>query len=73
MKSITTLIGLALVIAGIAAIGYQGFTYTKRESIAQIGDLKVTADTQQTVAFSPVVGGIAIIAGIALVAISRRK
>ena len=73
MKTITSLLGLVLVVAGIAAIAYQGFTYTKQESIAQIGDLKVTADTQKTVAFSPVVGGIAIIAGIALVVISRRK
>lgn len=73
MKSITNLLGLLLIIAGIAALAYQGFTYTKKEDVAQIGDLKITADTQHTVYLPPILGGIAVAAGIALVAISRRK
>lgn len=72
MKSIV-LIGIILIIAGIVALGYQGFTYTKREPIVQIGDLKVTADTQKTVYFPPYVGGIAVVAGIVLVVVGRKR
>jgi hypothetical protein len=73
MKSPLALLGIILVIFGIATLAYQGFTYTKHETVAQIGDLKVTADTQHTVYLSPLVGGAALAAGLVLVVISRRN
>lgn len=73
MRPILNVLGILLVIAGIAMLAYQGFTYTQREQVAQIGDLKVTADTQKTVYFSPLTGGITLVAGIALVFLSRRS
>ncbi len=73
MKSIVPLFGIILIIAGIVALGYQGFTYTKREPIVQIGDVKVTADTQKTVYFPPYLGGIAVVAGIVLVIAGRKN
>lgn len=72
MKSTISILGLVLIVFGIAALAYQGFTYTKRENVAQIGDLKITADTQHTVNFPPIVGGIALVSGIVLVAIGRK-
>lgn len=72
MKSLV-LFGIILIIAGIVALGYQGFTYTKREPIVQIGDLKVTADTEKTVYLPPYLGGAAIVAGIVLVVVGRKK
>ena len=71
MKSIITGLGIVLIILGIVSLGYQGFTYTKREKVAQIGDLQISADTQKTIYFSPIAGGLALVAGVALVAISR--
>jgi hypothetical protein len=73
MKSSTGLIGIILIILGIGVLGYQGFTYTKREKIAQIGDLQVTADTQKTVYLPPVLGGISLVAGIILLVMSRKN
>lgn len=73
MKSITTLVGIILIIGGIITLGYQGFTYKEREKILQIGDVQVTADTQKTVYFPPYLGGIALVAGIVLVVVSRNK
>jgi hypothetical protein len=73
MRSTTSLLGLLLIIGGILALAYQGFTYTKHENVAQIGDLKVTADTQKTVYFPPIFGGIALVAGIVLVVVGRRN
>ncbi len=73
MKTFTSLIGLFLVIFGVYVFAYKGFTYTERENIAQIGDLKVTADTQKLYRIPPVIGGFALIAGIALIVIGRRK
>lgn len=73
MRTILSLLGILLIIVGIASLGYQGITYTKRETVAQIGDLKVTADTQKTIYLSPVFGGASLVAGIVLLALSRRN
>ena len=73
MKSITTLVGIILIIVGIVSLGYQGFTYTQHEKVAQIGDIQVTADTQKTVYFPPILGGASLVAGIILVMVGRRN
>lgn len=73
MKTITNIAGILLIAVGILAFAYQGFSYTKQEKIAQIGDLKITADTQKRVYLPPVLGGLSIVAGAALVFISRRR
>ena len=73
MKSTISLIGVVIVIIGILALAYQGFTYTKQENIAQIGGLNVTADTQKSVHFPPIFGGICIVAGIILVIVGRKS
>lgn len=73
MKSIIGIIGILLILGGVAILGYQGFTYTKHEQVAQIGDLKITADTEKTVYFPPALGGASLVAGIILVFISRKN
>jgi uncharacterized membrane protein len=72
MKSITNLIGILLIVLGILSLAYQGFTYTKHEKVAQLGDLKVTADTQKTVYFPPLLGGLSLVAGVVLIVVARR-
>ena len=73
MKSITSIVGIILIIFGVITLGYQGFTYTQRQQVAQIGELKITADTEKTVYFPPLLGGLALVAGIVLVVVGRRK
>ena len=73
MKTITNMIGLLLIILGIAALVYQGISYTKQEKIAQIGNVQVTADTQKTIYLSPILGGLSLVAGVVLVLIGRRN
>jgi len=72
MKSLVTIVGIILIIAGILALGYQGFTYTQREKVAEIGSLQITADQQKTVSFPPILGGASLVAGIILVVVGRR-
>jgi uncharacterized membrane protein len=73
MKSIISLAGIILIILGIVSLGYQGFTYTKQEKVAQFGDLQVTANTQKTVYLPPLFGGLSLVAGVVLVFLSRRN
>ena len=72
-KSLLQALGVVLIVVGIILTVYQGYTYTKHEQVARIGDVQVTADTQHTVYFSPIYGGLSLVAGILLVVLVRRN
>ncbi len=72
MKS-ATLIGIVLVLLGIVALAYQGFTYTKREKVVDIGPIHATKDTKETFPLPPIVGGLALVGGIVLIAVGSRN
>ncbi len=74
MQSLMKILGIALILAGIVIVGYHGyFTYSTPEKIAQIGDLQVTAKTDKTVYFPPLLGGLAVASGVVLLFFSKRK
>ncbi|MCX6566978.1 MAG: DUF3185 domain-containing protein [Candidatus Aminicenantes bacterium] len=66
-------LGIILIVLGILALVYQGIQYTSREKILDIGSIKVTADTKKNIPLPPIIGGLALVAGIALVLVDRRK
>lgn len=68
-----TLIGIALILLGIVAFAYQGITYTSREKVIDVGPIHATADTQKTIPLSPLVGGAALLGGIAMVIVGAKK
>lgn len=72
MKSVLSILGILLLIGGIAALCYQGFTYTKQEKIAQIGEVTVTAEHPKTVYIPPLLSGICILSGLVLVVVARK-
>jgi hypothetical protein len=67
------LLGIILIILGILALVYQGIRYTTQEKLVDIGSLHVTTTERKTIPLPPIVGGIALVAGIALVLAERRK
>jgi hypothetical protein len=72
VRAITNIVGIILIIVGVIGLAYQGFTYTTQEKVAQIGDVKLTANKEKTIYFPPILGGASLIAGVVLVAIARR-
>jgi membrane-bound ClpP family serine protease len=67
------IVGALLIILGVIAFAYQGFTYTTTEKAIDLGPIQVTAEKQHTFPLPPVVGAIAIVGGIFLLATSGRK
>ena len=67
-----TLVGIALIVLGIVAFAYQGITYTSREKIIDIGPIQATADTQKSIPLSPLLGGLVLVGGIALVVVGAK-
>jgi hypothetical protein len=68
------LVGIVLIVIGLVALAYGGFTYTTREKVLDIGPIEATAERRHTIPLPPVLGAIALIGGIALmIAGAKRK
>jgi hypothetical protein len=72
MKPIA-IIGAFLILFGLAALAYQGFTYTSRETVIDVGPIHATADRQKTIPLPPVVGTVAVVGGVLLLISGLRK
>ena len=56
-------LGAVLVILGFLGLMFGGISYNKKETIAQIGDLKMQATEKHQLALPPAVCGLAILLG----------
>jgi hypothetical protein len=73
MKKLVTILGILLIILGIGSFVYNGVTYTTQENVAQVGNVKITADTDKTVIFPPWMSGLILVIGGVLVVVGRRS
>lgn len=67
------LAGIILIVLGALALVYQGIRYTTQEKVIDFGPLQVTASERRSIPLPPIVGGVALVAGIALVLTDRKK
>lgn len=63
-----TLIGIVLIIAGLAVLALGGFTFTKKEKLIEFGPVKVVGEKKEAFPIPPIVGYAALGAGVLLVA-----
>ncbi len=68
-----SIVGILLIILGIVAFAYQGFTYTTTEKAIDLGPIQVTAEKTHTFPLPPIVGGIALVGGILLLVASGKR
>ncbi|MBN8417817.1 MAG: DUF3185 domain-containing protein [Verrucomicrobia bacterium] len=68
-----SIIGILLIVLGIAAFAYQSFTYTTTEKAIDLGPIQVTTEKEHTLPLSPVVGAAALIGGVLLLMQGRSK
>ncbi|HEX8297361.1 MAG TPA: DUF3185 domain-containing protein [Chthoniobacteraceae bacterium] len=71
------IVGILLIIVGVIALAYQGFTYTTRENkkLVDLGPLQVNASVEKknTVPLPPILGVAVLAGGVVLLVISGRK
>jgi uncharacterized membrane protein len=63
-----SLLGFVLIILGVLALAYQGITYTTHKKVLDVGPIQATKEEHNTIPLPPIVGGLALVGGIALVA-----
>ena len=67
------LAGIIFIVLGLAALAYQGFSYTTREKVLDLGPIEATKEETKSVPLPPIVGWLAVVAGVVMVIASTRN
>lgn len=63
-----------LIAVGIIALAYGGFTsFTTKENVAKLGPLEINKQDEHRVPVGPIVGGVCIAGGIAMLLAGNRR
>jgi hypothetical protein len=67
------IVAIVLIVLGAISLAYGGISYTTREKVLDIGPIEATAERHKTLPLPPVLGGVAVVAGIAMLFVGPRK
>jgi hypothetical protein len=67
------IVGLVLVIAGMAIMAFGGVFWTDRDTVVDVGAIEITRAEREGFALPPVLGGVGIIAGLVLLFVPGRR
>jgi len=67
------IIGVLLIVAGIAGLVIGRFTYRTEEKVLELGPLVATAEKEHSIRIPDIAGIVAVVAGGVLVVVSRRR
>jgi len=65
-------VAVILIVLGVAALAYQGISYTTREKAIDIGPIEVTTERTRNIPLPPIVGAVALIGGIVMLVMNKR-
>jgi hypothetical protein len=65
--------GILLIILGVIALVYTGFSFTTKEKVVDLGPIDIQKEKQHRVNWPPILGILLMVGGIAIIATSRRK
>ena len=68
-----TIVGIVLIVLGVIALAYQGISYTTTEKVVDIGPIKVESKKEKTIPLPPILGGVAVAAGVVLLIAGARS
>jgi uncharacterized membrane protein YidH (DUF202 family) len=67
------MVGIILIVLGVVGLAMGGFSFTRKEKVVDLGPIEATADKKESVAIPPVLGAVAIVGGVLLVAATSRR
>ncbi|MCX6236293.1 MAG: hypothetical protein NTY07_01845 [Bacteroidia bacterium] len=65
-------IGIVLIIIGVIMIIYTGFNYVTTEKVVDLGPLKINAEKNHPVQWSPIVGVVLLVGGIVVLVTGKK-
>lgn len=66
-------LGTILVVIGFVALVWGGISWTREKTVVDLGPIEATTETRETIPLPPVLGGVALIAGIVLLVVPARR
>jgi hypothetical protein len=69
----TVLLGVILLVAGLAGLAWPVISYTTTEKVVDLGPVEVTAEREKRLPVPPLVGGLAAAAGLIIIVTGSRK
>jgi len=67
------IVGIVLIVAGVLALAYGGFSFTKETHKAEIGPLKLSVAEKENVNVPQWAGIAALVAGVVMVVVGGKK
>jgi hypothetical protein len=68
----SVLLGILLMAVGVIALTYQGITYTRNKTVLDVGPVKAQVEEKRTIPLPPLLGGLSLAGGIALLVAGTR-
>jgi uncharacterized membrane protein YidH (DUF202 family) len=65
-------LGIVLIVLGILALAYGGFTYTREKKVVDLGPIQASRKETSTVPLPPILGVVAILGGGVLLFTGKR-
>ena len=65
--------GLVLIAIGLIGLLWGGLSWTEEKTVVDLGPVDVRAQERESIPVSPIVGGIALVAGIVLLVVPARR
>ena len=69
----TKFFAIVLIVVGALMLAYPAISFTERDKVVDLGPIEVTQEERHSIPLPPIVGGIAIAAGIALMFMGSRR
>ena len=66
-------LGIILIVVGAIMTVFTGFNVITKKEVADLGPLEINKEEKTPIYWSPVTGGIILVAGIVIVLISRKR
>ncbi len=65
------ILGAVLVVVGLVALLYGGFSWTERDKILDAGPVEITKTDHKRLPISPIAGGLVLVAGVVLLVVKK--
>jgi uncharacterized membrane protein HdeD (DUF308 family) len=66
-------LGIILLVFGVLALAYQGFTYTTHKKVLDVGPIQATKEERHVVPIPPILGALALISGVVVLVADHRN
>ena len=67
------IVGTILIVVGLVSFIWGGISWTEEKTVIDVGPIEAKAESRETVPIPPVIGGLALVAGVVLLVIPARR